>query len=165
MAKRKMPAQKARRGQPKQKGSQTKLQGKVVQVDDGDTILVQVLQQQGPIPYNDYERVRLRRLNAPEMNEQGGKEAKQLLEQRLHGRYVEVVSYARKQSRLIGEVKVLPSRVKELSTNRQKRVREQGGRGEEDPWSAFLRILVGQRSPDRVREPSPPRGSRTKKRR
>jgi len=54
-------------------------------------------------------RVRLRRVDAPELSEPGGPEARDALERRLHGRRVRVTPYARDAyGRLVAEVNLEP---------------------------------------------------------
>ncbi len=70
----------------------------VVRVTDGDTFIVQ----------NDAgkrERVRLRRVNAPELDEPGGPEARDALEAALLGKRIKLTIYARdKWGRIIAEI-------------------------------------------------------------
>ena len=61
---------------------------RVVRVVDGDTFVAE-----GPDGKRTY--VRLRRLNAPEMNEPGGPEAKAALEKRIGGRWIDMEIHAR----------------------------------------------------------------------
>ena len=51
------------------------------------------------------DRVRLRRVNAPEMDEPGGPEAKEALESRLLGRRIHLTIYARdRHGQMVAEV-------------------------------------------------------------
>ena len=69
----------------------------VTRVVDGDTFIVQ-----GP---EGRDRVRLRLLNAPEMDEPGGPEAKAALEKQLLGKRVHLTIYARDvYGRMVAEV-------------------------------------------------------------
>ena len=70
----------------------------VVRIVDGDTLIVRV--------EGKNERVRLRRLNAPEMDEEGGQEAKEALERRFPaGSRVKIEIFARdKYGRIVAEI-------------------------------------------------------------
>lgn len=69
----------------------------VTRVIDGDTFYVQ-----GP---DGRDRVRLRRINAPELDEPGGPEAKAALEQRLLHKRIHLTIYARdRYGRAIAEI-------------------------------------------------------------
>jgi len=70
----------------------------VVHVTDGDTFIVR---------HDDgrRERVRLRRVNAPELDEPGGPEARDALTARLLGKRINLTVYARdKWGRMIAEI-------------------------------------------------------------
>ena len=70
----------------------------VVRIVDGDTLIVRV--------EGKNERVRLRRLNAPELDEEGGQEAKEALERRFPaGSRVKIEIFARdKYGRIVAEI-------------------------------------------------------------
>lgn len=70
----------------------------VVRIVDGDTLMIRM--------EGRAERVRLRRLNAPELDEEGGPEAKAALEERFPvGSRVRVQPFARDRwGRLVAEV-------------------------------------------------------------
>ncbi len=81
--------------------------GQVLEVYDGDTLVVDVSSQsaRNTYPYRDVERVRLRGFNAPELNEPGGVAARARLARLVQGRRVGVKVSARdKFGRIIGEV-------------------------------------------------------------
>ena len=76
-------------------------EAEVVKVTDGDTITLRV-------PWRDFDfKLRMARINAPEMNEEGGEESKQWLEEKILGRTIDVQikreNRVGKFGRLLGE--------------------------------------------------------------
>ena len=79
----------------------------VERVLDGDTFTGRVIwvADESPWEYNEREVIRLRKGNAPALEERGGKAAKRALEKLILNQEVEVAVYSRiRGSRLVGEL-------------------------------------------------------------
>lgn len=86
------------------------IQGPVVNVVDGDTFDMQVTYygKYNQNPYNLRERVRIKGINAPELNTLAGLDAKRSLQQALLGKQVKCDVYSRDlYNRVVANVKVL----------------------------------------------------------
>jgi micrococcal nuclease len=85
----------------------TVLQGRVLRVVDGDTLVVLVS--------GKAERVRLRNVWAPERNQPGGAEATAALKDRCDGRQARIVAHGRdRYRRLVADVDCAATPVKPL---------------------------------------------------
>ncbi|MHA1353756.1 MAG: thermonuclease family protein [Candidatus Heimdallarchaeota archaeon] len=76
-------------------------QAEVVKIIDGDTIRVRWSERDFDFP------IRLSKIQAPEMNEKGGKEARNWLEKRLSGAKVEIIPDKQRvgrRGRILGEI-------------------------------------------------------------
>lgn len=74
-----------------------KISGLVTNVVDGDTFDVKVTwrSQYNQNNYSDSERVRINKIDAPELTNPGGLAAKERLARRIHGKMVSLTVYSR----------------------------------------------------------------------
>ena len=83
--------------------------GEVTQVIDGDTFDMQVTHIDGEneYPYNDVERIRIKGIDAPELDEAGGQRSKRALTRCLADEHIQVDIHTRdRYRRLVGDVTV-----------------------------------------------------------
>jgi len=86
------------------------IQGPVMQVVDGDTFEIRVTHvgKDNRHEYGDMERIRIFGVNAPELNEPEGQEAKEQLEEKMGGTTIQCMDRSRgTHVRLICDVEIV----------------------------------------------------------
>ncbi|MCK4404639.1 MAG: thermonuclease family protein [candidate division Zixibacteria bacterium] len=87
-----------------------KIRGLVTDVVDGDTFDVKVTWRSpdNANEYDDTERIRINKIDAPELTDPGGPGAKETLEDAIDGKVVDLTVYSRdKYGRLVCDVSVV----------------------------------------------------------
>lgn len=86
------------------------IRGPVTLVIDGDTFDMDVTHtgKENKIKYNSKERIRIAKIDAPELNSQSGRRSKEALERRLNNKEVRCYVQARDAyGRVVAEISVL----------------------------------------------------------